>query len=102
MERWGVQWEDARMYGLKEQRVGRLRWFGHVKRGDGEELGRVVGVEVPGHCSPGRPKETWRQCVGKDLATLDIGEAEAMDKDSWKCITDCLILYDNMGKPDVK
>ena len=98
----GVTWRDgvsseevARRCGLKELstmlRVRRLRWFGHVERRDGgEALGRVVGVEVAGRRPPGRPRKTWRRCVGEDLAALGIEEEEAMDRNSWKRIIDRL------------
>jgi hypothetical protein len=51
--------------GLK---VGRLKWFGHVKRGVGA-LGIVVNVDVEGRIPPGSPTKSWR-CVDEDLSRL--------------------------------
>lgn len=59
------------------------------KREGGEViLGRAVGMEELGFHPPGRSRRTWRQCADEDLAILDTEKAEAMGRDSWKCIID--------------
>lgn len=88
----GVSSEEVvRRCGLKDLStvlsVWRFGWFGHVKRRVvGEALGRVLGIEVLGRHPPGRPRKAQRQCVGEGLAALGIGEAEAVDRNSWECI----------------
>lgn len=67
----GITWrnrvssDEVTKCGLKEVntvlKVRSWRWFGHVKkRGDGESLGRAVGVEVPGSLPPSRSRKTCR------------------------------------------
>ena len=51
-----------------EIRKRRPRWFGHVKRREeGECLGDVLRMEVPGNRPRGRPKKTWMDNVKEDL-----------------------------------
>jgi hypothetical protein len=69
----GVTWRDrvssvevARRCAVGELRsvlkIRRLKWFGHVMRGDEDgALGRVVNVEVEGRRPPGRPRKSWRR-----------------------------------------
>jgi hypothetical protein len=54
-------------------KAGRLRWLGHVLRMGPERLpnqalmSQLYGV---GSARRGRPRASWEQCVGKDLACL--------------------------------
>ena len=66
-------------------REGRLRWFGHVKRREGEGLlGEVMNLEVPGVRPRGRPKKQWKDNVKEDLREMNLTEADAMDRSCWR------------------
>lgn len=63
----------------------RLRWFGHVKRRNGEgALGGVLQIEVAGVRPRGRPKKTWWSNVKEDLAKLGLTEEDAQDRKRWR------------------
>ena len=66
-------------------REGRLRWFGHVKRREGEGLlGEVMELEVTGVRPRGRPKKQWKNNIEEDLREMNLREADAMDRDGWR------------------
>ena len=47
-------------------RRGRLRWFGHVERKEGDDWVRACQrVAVEGKRSRGRGRKTWRECCGR-------------------------------------
>ena len=78
-ERCGV--EDLRV----RMRRTRLRWFGHVKRREENNiLKRVYNLEVRGRRPVGRPRKTWRKVVEEDMRKLNITEEEAEDRQQWK------------------
>ena len=81
--------EVARRRGVRELgdvlRVRRLGWFGHVvRREETEILGKTQHVVVPGRRPPGRPKKTWRKNMLEELASLNLQEELAQDRDQWK------------------
>ena len=81
--------EVGRRYGVKnlEQRLRkmRLRWFGHVKRRDGNSiLRRTIELEVEGRRPVGRPKKTWIQIVEEDMRKLNITKYMAEDRKQWR------------------
>ena len=60
-------------------REGRLRWFGHVKRREGEGLlVEVMELQVPGVRPRGRPKKQWKNNIEEDLREMNLSEADAM------------------------
>ena len=84
--------EVARRCGVKPVltvvREGRLRWFGHVKRREGEGLlGEVMELEVPGVRPRGRPKKQWKKNVEEDLREMNLTEADGRrdgkERDCW-------------------
>ena len=91
-----VKWQDgvlreevARRCGLgdilERARLGRLQWFGHVRR-EGEEgvLKKVEKVQVIGNRLAGRPKGTLDQLVQKDMKKRGLKEEQVMDRKTWK------------------
>ena len=59
-----------------EVRFRRLRWLGHVARMPQDRLPFIVLFgQLPGPGVQGRPRETWKSIVGKDLAELDLPQA---------------------------
>ena len=63
-------------------RVRRLGWFGHVVREDTEILGKTQHVVEPGRRPPGRPKKTWRRNMQEELASLNLQEEQAQNRDA--------------------
>ena len=98
----GVTWRDcvrsaevARRCGVRELvdvlRVRRLGWFGHVvRREETEILGKTQHVVVPGRRPHGRPKKTWRRNMHEYLASLNLKEEQAQNRDQWKRVTNSL------------
>ena len=81
--------EVERRCGVRELgdvlRVRRLGWFGHVvRREETEILGRTQHVVAPGGRPPGRPKKTWRRNMQEELASLNLQEEQAQNRDQWK------------------
>ena len=79
--------EVARRCGLPELpvrlRQRRLRWFGHVRRANGDVINEVYNLSVDGCRPPGRPK-TWQACIHEDLESLEVSEDTALDRSRWK------------------
>lgn len=94
----GVIWSDmvrssevAERCGLREISVvlqaRRLRWLGHVERRDeGEALGRIKNLVVPGRRPPGRPKNTWRKNMEDEMRSLNVVREDAHNRDEWRAI----------------
>ena len=62
----------------------RLRWFGHVKRRNGEgALGSALYFKVAGMRPRGRPKKTWWRNVKEDPTKLGLTEKDAQDRKRW-------------------
>ena len=78
-------------------KLGRLRWFGHVKRREeGNWVRRCMDMEIEGKNPKGRPKLTWRQVVRRDLESMCVEEEEAEDRDLWKHRLDCVRFMANL------
>ena len=46
----------------------RLRWYGHVMRGDiHSQRQEVMEVEITGKRKNGRPRKLWEECLKTDL-----------------------------------
>ncbi len=72
-------------------RMGRLRWFGHVRRREESSwVRRCMDMEIEGRNPKGRPKLTWRQVVRQDLELMGMEEEEAEDRDYWRFRLDCM------------
>ena len=69
-------------------KLGRLRWFGHVKRREDYWVRRCMDMEIESRNPKGRPKRTWRQVVREDLRLMGVEEAE--DRDCWRFRLDCM------------
>ncbi len=69
----------------------RWRWLGHVLRMRADPVPRVVLRWTPqGKRSRGRPKETWRRTVQKDLLehglTMEAARQQAEDRQMWRSL----------------
>ena len=99
MQRWSMGWtrkdrvRNERIRGLtgvgglpRKIRQDRLRWFGHVKRRDGDYVGkRVMEMEMDGRRKRGRPKTRWMDRVKDDMKSLELEEDDALDRRAWRC-----------------
>ena len=53
-------------------RSGRLKWYGHVKRREEENVGRrVLEMAVSGRRKRGRPKRRWMDAVMEDMRAAE-------------------------------
>ena len=73
----------------------RLTWFGHTCRMTPEALPRTALSWTPqGKRRRGRPKETWRRTVQKELKeknlTTDAARKKAQDSEQWRLLVDAL------------
>jgi len=69
--------------------IRRWRWLGHVLRMNTDSIPRVALRWTPqGKRRRGRPKETWRRTVQKDLKhhglTLETAPQVAVDRSRWR------------------
>ena len=66
-------------------RRGRLRWFGHVERKNGDDwVSACRNVVVAGVRCVGRGKKTWRECVKDDTDELGLRPEWAVFRDVWR------------------
>ena len=61
----------------------RLRWYGHVERGD-DGIRSARDLKVEGKRGRGRPKKTWAQTVEKDMKEMGLKREDAHDRAKWK------------------
>ena len=68
-------------------RRGRLRWFGHVERKNGDDwvlaCRNVMVAEV--RCA-GRGRKTWRECVKVDMDELGLHFEWVVFRDMWRSL----------------
>ena len=98
MMRWmcGVSLKDRKrsevLYSLlgvqsvaKVVRHGRLRWFGHVERKNGDDWASACrNLVVAGVRCVGRGRKTWRKCVKDDTDMLGLHPEWAVFRDVWR------------------
>ena len=62
-------------------RAQRLKWFGHVVRGEEEQIVReLFEMEVTEQRPVGRPRKSWRKFIDAELDRLGITVECAQDK----------------------
>jgi hypothetical protein len=72
---------------IREIRVARLRWAGHVQRMDRSEMPKSIKDCKPeGRRAMGRPKLRWMDGVVEDLRKMGVKSwwTVARDRESWK------------------
>ena len=63
----------------------RLRWYGHVMRGDiNSQIREVIEVEITEKRKKGRPRKSWKECVKKDLEQYGLRREDAYDRKKWR------------------
>ena len=99
----GVTWRDmvgseevARRCGVRQlhdvMASGRLRWYGHVQRREGDEaLGRVRDLHVPGIRNARRPKKTWLNSVKDDMRLAGLVEGDVFGREKWRLLSNPII-----------
>ena len=71
---------------VKFCKLSRLRWAGHVKRQDDDDLSRRVLSEPGGKRPRGRPRLRWADGVEKDVAMLRCRnwKVVALNREGWR------------------
>ena len=64
---------------LKERR---LRWYGHMKRSNGE-VKTAFDIQIVGKRGPGRPKMTWKQLTERDCREWKLLAIDLHDRHTW-------------------
>ena len=63
----------------------RLRWFGHVKRREQQNVcRRTLEMMPPGRRKRGRPKLRWMDCVRDDMKIIGVTENETSNRENWR------------------
>ncbi|XP_058483140.1 uncharacterized protein LOC131458247 [Solea solea] len=71
-------------------REPRMRWFGHVQRRDSEYIGRrMLGLELPGRRSRGRPKRRFMDVVKEDMKLVCVREGDTENRVRWRRLIRC-------------
>ncbi|KAI5612237.1 hypothetical protein C0J50_0905, partial [Silurus asotus] len=71
-------------------REARLRWFGHVQRGDMNYIGRrMLRMEPPGRRKRGRPRRRFMDVVREDMQVVGVREADVKDRGVWRRMIRC-------------
>jgi hypothetical protein len=88
----------------KVVRKGRLRWFGHLERMNGNNwVSRCRKLEVVGQRSRGRGKKSWGEDVAKDMKDLKLEPWMAADRDLWDSrINGKVLTHELHGKRNAK
>ena len=69
----------------RKVRESRLRWYGHVKRGEDAYVGRrVLEMELPGKMKVGRPKRRSMDAVKEGMKEVGVNEGDVYDRSSWR------------------
>ena len=62
----------------------RLRWYGHVMRGDiNSQIREVMEVEITAKRKKGRPRKSWVECI-KDLERYGFRREDMYDRKKWR------------------
>ena len=74
---------------IQKLRTQRWRYYGHVLRMGDERLPKQVLSWTPeGSRRPGRPKDTWRRTIQRDMRTRGLGaedvEILAQQREEWR------------------
>jgi len=92
----GVELKDRLPGGELRERLGvddmalvlqqnRLRWYGHVLRGDDDDwVRRCVGHQVEGPGPGGGPEGTWREVVREGCQARRLSGEDAVDRCGWR------------------
>ena len=65
-------------------RCGRLRWYGHVQSMDPDIWPRKVDKTiVTGNNPRGNPRNTWIQCIKKDLTIKCLDASLVQNRNTW-------------------
>src|SRR5690348_1936379 len=71
-----------------KMRENRLRWFGHVVRGEERETVRkVLSMNLGVKRERGRPKQYWELVFRQDMKKCSVREGVAMDRTEWRART---------------
>ncbi|EYC36369.1 hypothetical protein Y032_0903g2962 [Ancylostoma ceylanicum] len=66
---------------IDKMREARLRWFGHVLRGEGGSVAKTaLTLEVKGVRPRGRPETRWLDCVKTDMAEVQLTIRDANNR----------------------
>ena len=59
----------------------RLRWYGHVMRGDiDSQIQEVMEDEITGKRKKGRPRKSWENCMKKDMEQYSLRREDGSDQ----------------------
>ena len=84
-------WGTSKIRRIGEKLRGeRLRWFGHLKRREESYLGRrVMGFDIPGRRTRGRPRRRWNDNIKEDMKKANVSEEDAEDRLMWRTAMRC-------------
>ena len=62
-----------------------VRWFGHaLRRDESDVLREALQFEVDGRRRRGRPRNTWKKQVEKEMQKTGLQKEDAQDRTKWR------------------
>ena len=79
-----------------------LQWYGHVICQDiNSQIREVMELEITGKRKKGQPRESWEECIKKDLEQYGLRREDAYDQEKWQEQIKTKIANFRMTKMDI-
>jgi len=70
---------------VKMVKASSMRWYRHVlRREDNIVLLKALHFQLPGRIRRGRPKQTWKKQVQKEILKNGLVMKDACDREKWR------------------
>ena len=92
------------MLGMKESldrmaKVSSIRWYGHVLRKDENMIVKALKFDSSSR-GRGRPKQTWKKQVEKEMKKNGLGKENACDRTKWRGVVKTMTMRNPANSVD--